>query len=99
MVGRKTPVAVGPGPEVAQALKARIEKLKRYFIQGSLTKLVEVRRDPFIAILVAGNQAYASFYRSCQSEQQGPPDGYLPNRERVIPSLYSIDLNEGNTPI
>ena len=98
MVGCRTPTADGSDAGVAQALKARIEKLKRYLIQGSLTKLVEFRRDPFIAILVAGNQAYASFYRSCQSEQQGPPDGYLPNRERVIPSLYSIDLNEENTP-
>jgi len=48
-VGRKTPVAVGPGPEVAQAFRARIEKLNRYLTQGSFIKPVEFRRDVFIA--------------------------------------------------
>jgi hypothetical protein len=57
MVGCRTPTADGSDAGVAQALKARIEKLKRYLTQGSLTKLVEFRRDPFIAILVAGKYA------------------------------------------
>jgi hypothetical protein len=49
MVGCRTPTADGFDAGVAQALKARIEKLNRYLTQGSFIKPVEFRRDVFIA--------------------------------------------------
>ena len=43
MVGRRTPTAGGSDAGVAQALNARIERQKRYLIQGSPTKSVGFR--------------------------------------------------------